>query len=503
MSELQELWELLATQALLGSTSMASREAPSDPELAAAWTALGGRTPEGDLLARAAALGLARRAGVLSTPWPGTLPAEAALDDRPPLPLPAVARLTMLLAPGQDEQADQVLREWLQAAAKWRPVPETLPALLTRAQRSKDLRPPVLAFAGPLGDWLAGQNAAWRFATAEPPPDWSAWETTSGPARPLLLRAMRRVEPGRARLLLESTWDAEVADAKAGLVGALDTGLSDADEGFLETRLDNRRKEVRRAAATLLWRLPASRLVQRAQARAAACVVIRDGALDVTLPAACDKPMLRDGVEAKGGPYGERASWLQQLVAMVPTATWTAGGQAPGQLVAATRGHDFRDPLLHGWAVAATREADPRWLLALLDTTWKDPPGVREGLVRTLPSDAREQWLVQLARTGAGDADVFWQALALADELERPWSRELAIAALAGLRAHTRQGEHRLRSWFGLLARRLPWDAGTVALVEQDWASPPAGLPPQLARSVGTFLDLLRFRHAMHQELSP
>ena len=93
------------------------------------------------------------------------------------------------------------------------------------------------------------------------------------------------------------------------------------DETFLEAALDDRRKEVRGAAADLLARLPESALRRRALERALPLLKFKSNKLrrktiEVTLPEACDKAMQRDGVEPKPGfrGVGEKAWWLQQML---------------------------------------------------------------------------------------------------------------------------------------------------------------------------------------------
>src|SRR5262249_24550712 len=142
------------------------------------------------------------------------------------------------------------------------------------------------------------------------------WEIGDRAARLTLLHEARKTVPDLARELLAATWAGEKADDRATFLGTFEAGLSMADEPFLEGVLDDRSKEVRRAAAPLLTRLPDSRLAGRMFERVRPLLTwvggtkprmlgLRQGQparIEMTLPAACDKAMIRDGVEPKPPP---------------------------------------------------------------------------------------------------------------------------------------------------------------------------------------------------------
>ncbi len=80
------------------------------------------------------------------------------------------------------------------------------------------------------------------------------------------------------------------------------TGLSMADEPFLERALDDRDAQVRRRAAELLAGLPDSRLAARLTAAAGSILTLKDGALNPVFPAAVNDALWRDGVTRPLGP---------------------------------------------------------------------------------------------------------------------------------------------------------------------------------------------------------
>jgi hypothetical protein len=81
--------------------------------------------------------------------------------------------------------------------------------------------------------------------------------------------------------------------------------LTDEDAPFLDTALDDRSKEVRRAAADLLARLPTSVFVARMLARAQPLLsfkpakLLSRASLEVTLPSSPDASAARDGLDPK------------------------------------------------------------------------------------------------------------------------------------------------------------------------------------------------------------
>ena len=136
---------------------------------------------------------------------------------------------------------------------------------------------------------------------------------------------VRRHDPAGARALLDAAWDTETPDDRVSLLGALEVGLTGDDEPLLERALDDRRREVRAVAIDLLARLPDRAYVRRMAARARACVDPAPVGRTVAPPAECDASMRRDGIAAKPpAGTGERAWWLEEVLARTPLAVWPA-----------------------------------------------------------------------------------------------------------------------------------------------------------------------------------
>jgi hypothetical protein len=277
------------------------------------------------------------------------------------------------------------------------------------------------------------------------------WETGAGAARQALLRQLRRSAPALARELVTATWASEKADDRAAFLETYEAGLSMDDEPFLESALDDRSKEVRRVAAALLSRLPGSRLVARMLDRVRPLLAWADGAkprllglrpgeparIQVTLPGACDKAMIRDGVEPKPPTsrkgLGERAWWLFQMLGAIPPATWSREwGVAPAQLLPAAAG-EWNALLLEGWATAALAFRDVAWAEELLRAE-----ACHAALLGALPGPRQEALLLDILRA---DCTPLHQhpVLGLLRQTGHAWSAELTRAVLRALRQHMRK----------------------------------------------------------------
>ncbi|GAB3463513.1 DUF5691 domain-containing protein [Actinophytocola sediminis] len=310
---------------------------------------LGADEPEAVVLAAAATLGAYRRAGWTPPAWRGEPVPPAAPDDRP-VCSPAAAQVLELLL-SRDIRVDGgnelLIAHWLRtcALAGQRPPARLVVVLLQQASSARDLRAPVAEVAGPRGAWLARHNQRWAWAAPADRGDAAErFATGSWPQRLAVLVAVRRTDPAAARALVESTWDTEPAAGRAGMVDALLIGLSDEDEPFLESALDDRAVTVRAAAAAALDRLPNSRRAKR----------MADRVRDLEPPDELDAAATRDGItDQREHGHGRTASWLIQMLGAAPL------GQVPTGLATAD------SALVVGWTRAALRQRDERWLVAL------------------------------------------------------------------------------------------------------------------------------------------
>ncbi|MFJ8540867.1 DUF5691 domain-containing protein [Streptomyces sp. NPDC093586] len=522
-------WEELVTSALLGT----QRRTPRGCEP--------GRDAPAALLDAAAVETVRRRAG-LTPARAARRPEPAPDDDRPPLPAAAARRLTMLLADrpgtagggrrGTAPDLMELLPQWLATANArgFAAPPEVLPALLDAARGRTDLRPAALAFAGPRALWLARLNPDWRFAlratpgggTTLPGPEATGqvrrlWQEGLFAERVALLASLRSRDPAAARELLASTWATERAEDRLMFLDSLRTGLTPADEPFLEQALADRSRNVRATAAELLSALPDSALAARMAARALTCVSL-DRAQDppvitVEAPHECDAGMERDGIVPKPpAGRGERSWWFGQLVETAPLGTWPArlGGRTPEEIVALPVTDDWQGELHAAWCRAAVRQRNAAWARALLGAPTAPEAGgpgavslaERAKLLGTLDGGERAEWVAGFIAThGLSEA---FQLLGMCGV---PWAPPLGRAVVDALNIARDAGSYpwSFSGVMGLAERCLdPCEAGRLDGLlavpdEPEDASPGAG--GYWAEAFQRLVTTLRLRAVMAEEL--
>ncbi len=339
----------------------------------------GSENPAADVLDRAAAWTPYLRAGIRAGSVEASV-APAPPESVPPASPAAEARLTVLLdggGPLDSAARDAVLLEWLRLAVEHhrRIAPAQVPALLDYGRTRVDVRPLIVRVGGARGRWLADQNPEWQYlsrvagdsgrapvenATADP----ASWTIGARGQRVDYLRALRRNDPAAGRELLEREWASISPDERADLLATLGIRIDLADEALLERALDDRRREVRETAAALLRRLPDSAYAARAAERARRCVVVEGTRIRVDPPVECDRAMRRDGITPKPpSGIGERAWWLEEIVARTPLSTWGH----PAGFLAARLLDDWAGIVHRGLGRAAAAQRDPEWAARVLD----------------------------------------------------------------------------------------------------------------------------------------
>ncbi|HEX2773263.1 MAG TPA: DUF5691 domain-containing protein, partial [Micromonosporaceae bacterium] len=409
----------------------------------------------------------------------------------------------------------ELLTEWLTAAAAAgrRLPPELVPALLDAGRRHRGLRPLIPQVAGPLAGWLAIQRAEWSYASstsqvASTVDDEAVWELGTIRQRAAYLSRLRRRDPARARGLLDTAWDAEPTDDRAVLLDALATGLSTDDEALLERALDDRRKQVRDVALELLARLPDSSYARRMCDRARACIQMHGThAIRVSPPLACDRSMRRDGIAPRPPKgTGERAWWLEEILARTPLQTWPQ----PRAFLARQVGEVWIKTVRHGLARAAAAQRDGAWAAALVDPLSEDMTGdwqpadrlLLEPLYDALPAEDLAVRAAAALRHGlAGAAAVGVEhVLGLCPG---PWPPAVAEAVFGALEEQfsRRTGGWRAAGLCELAALRLAADLAprAVALASRVRAASPND--PGMA-TLDRLTATLRFRQDMLKELA-
>jgi hypothetical protein len=457
-------WAALVSTALVG-TARRPLPPPAGP---------GDRDPAVTLLERAAMHAVRARAG--GRPHTGEPLPAAPPEDRPAVPPAAADRLARII----DGEYGRLLPEWLEhAAAARRRVPaRLLPPLLDLGARDRSIRPHLGVVAGRRGHWLATLHPLWTYLAQEPTGDPRAFELGTRGDRRAHLRALRAADPAAARELLAATWETEAPEDREAFIGVLADRLDMADEPFLEAALDDRRREVRQAAADLLTRLSGSRLAARMAERGLRCLSAaeRGERLVATPPEACDAAMERDGVRVRPPRgTGERGWWLQQIVARTPLDVWPAHLGAPPERIVAMDGGDWDREVRHGFVRAAVLQRDPAWARALL------PLEPVADLLTVLPPGERAAAGARLVRSTPADG----QLIMMLGGVPGPWTGALARAVL---RKIVETGE------------RQPWNAVELGRLAGERLDP---AEHARAESVDRALaETLRFRFEMVKELA-
>ena len=517
------IWPATLNAALLGTERIPLTLPTTGDSLGAACSAIVGEDVDASasLLRVAAAVSVYRRCGWTPTVSEDPIPTPCPPDDRA-LCSAAAARLLKRILAGEHEA---LLGVWLTLATNRdvRAPAESLRELLDVGRRDPALHQLIVKVGGTRAAWLSSFNGDWSYAAGGASTEVLAaiWDTGTGAARVAALEQLRRLDHERARAMLESSWAQESPADRAAFVGALMHGLDATDEPFLERALDDRRKEVRQRAATLLARLPASALVARMTARAMALVSLGRGGLlrrpqiDVTLPSDVDAALVRDGVDAKppAGPgIGERAWWLAQLIAAVPPVAWTsAWSLSPSAVLALVEDHEWREPLMAGWLTATERHRDAEWAAAL----WAHDKSSRIGSRWGAPSPERvftsvvapDVVDVELRQSIGAGHDVFRQSQSVLNaiiEWPHEWSDALARAVALRLKQHAGADKVALAGEFGLRAllerAALAVPISAIDAFTDGW--PPQDEAPTWTPAVDRLASVLRFRNDLHLAFS-
>ncbi len=338
------------------------------------------------------ALNLARAGQTPNGKLPHATPAPE--DLRAEIPQAARERLQQLFA----QQAD-LIPEWLELAnsAGFRVPHQDVIALLDYGRQHLEQRQKVLPLLDSRGRWLAQQNPhlAWAVGdTSSLENALETWELGSKAARVLALQTIRQHNPEQARGLLETVWKSEPADERKNFLALFAEGLTEADEPFLESSLDDRSKDVRAMAADFLTKLPNSAFVNRMKTRAMKLLQNSKKELEVILPE-WEDTFARDAIEKKPVPnlQGAKAFWLEQIVTRVPLSFWETHLQLEPKEILNRLPKDWQLTFINAFLAVSASSPDQKWSQALLDF---DNTLMRiAALMNTLPIERREAHIRQ------------------------------------------------------------------------------------------------------------
>lgn len=466
MGNPEHLWQEITAAALLGTQRKPFQEPGPAGELGSAIRAAreidsAGEDTSAALLKAIALAAVHRRAGTIPACGEVILPTLCPPDEWPRCSAQAGTLLGIILAGGYYLS---LLPEWIELAyrSRQRVREEYLPELLQHQRAAQGWRNSLLAVLGERGRWLARQNPDWR--ELDTFGNERIWQEGRRKERAAFLSDLRERDPNRARELLLSTWNQETPAERVLFLRVLEAGISMADEPFLESLLDDRRKDVRQAAANLLVKLPESRLVRRMTERALKLLNWKNGflrgGLEVDLPQELDTALQQDSIEDQPparSKLGQKAWWLAQILSMVPPRTWSQRwNKKPVQLLEAIRKHEWEAALHLGWLNAATLYQDAEWLEALLlYEVKKEDQGNPPEVFARLPDAPKEKLMLSILREHPSLSYEKYPSIYLS-HCRHPWSPELTRSVTRCIARHVDAEDTQPWQWDRLLRDSAP-----------------------------------------------
>ncbi|MEO1260660.1 MAG: DUF5691 domain-containing protein [Bacteroidota bacterium] len=461
------------------------------------------------LLAKAAALyAQIKKAGFTLKDFTGKLPEAVKEEDENSCSFKSVRHLQLIL----DGKYKTVFPEFLHHLlenGKHLPT-ELLPSLMGRSDVD-EWWPLIELTLSPNGKWLLSQHPEWRLRL-QAPTDIN-WETALKPQRTQLLKSLRINEPEKALELLESTWESEQPRDKKSFLKELMTGLSPADELFLEKAINDKRKEVRKEAAELLAKLPLSDYAERMFQRAVEMMHYQKGRWHFKMPDEPDKAAIKDGIlkidlSWKGGA---KAGHLGQIFSKIPPSRWELHFEAePLEVLQMFNKTDWSNVLLRATANAAVFQEDEKWIGAILaywfdnenSPLWNDDIG--QQILSAAPAESVNQLCLAYLndRKGLPDEETPVFQLLLANDA--PWENELAKMIISRLQewiANTKTMDWRAlhyKQFLDMAATRC--SPSLFSFLEKGWRTT-APLWYNWENLVTDMLNTVLFRREMILEL--
>jgi hypothetical protein len=466
------LWQDIVTNALLGTERKAFAIEQTNGAIGDLLSKIDVAENEAALLNCAAVVALHNQAGKLPSDAQATTPATCEMDEMPVCSERAAQHLALMLG-GTHRQA---LSEWLSVlASTGKRIKELLlPSLLDHGASNKDYREAILPVLGKRGVWLAGQNPAWNYVTGTNLTE-GIWQTGSSEERLNALKQIRRDDAAKALELLSQSWQQESPADRARFIDVLQINLSMNDEPFLENALDDKRKEVRRAAADLLAKMPESQLCKRMLERALPLFGYKSGSkarFEVTLPEDYGKAMTRDGIDSfspysqTGDKLGNKAFILSQILGAIPIQVWRQKwGITTKDIVKLTDKNEWQQVLSLAWFNAAQRFPDEEMAAALLENSFAHKKQLFNPvpLMDVLTPDWREEVILTAIQSYGAQQNARSTIMNLISGPHHQWSQHLTRGALNCVYNYIKAED---RSWMYTLGIGVFYMSPVIALEE-------------------------------------
>ncbi len=506
-------WEEIVKTALVG-TERSQLSEESLEQLQALGIDVNANTSQ-VILKAAAVYSRMQKAGRFLPEWKKKLPKAAPKDKTPICNAKAIKYLSLMMN-GTHEAALPEFMLHLVLHNKRLPI-EKLPELFDRCKGQKNLWSILAPTIGKQGEWLIEQNQEWHHLLLQPKTD--DWETSSNNERKSLIRFLRQTRPQKAIEHLQSTWSTENLPTKIAFLQTLHIGLSKKDEPFLETCLDDRRKDVRKLAASLLARIDDSDFVQRMLERVKNLMSVKKRAdkkikLEITLPENYDDAMIRDGIDPslqwfKGGI---RASRLGQMLVAIPPNKWNSFFKtSANDVVDIFVRSEWGELLVQAMMEATALHKDEEWMEVLLLFWIKNHNAQRwqnlkpDRLIDQLSPIVFNKVTIQGMTSNTGLLDEHAPITRLLKNSDHPWDEALTLLVLKNLKSWL--SNEATRYWNGWHYRNILkkaayrstptlYDLLNKNLPEESkiWSS--------WEREIEDFLNTLKFRQEMIKTIS-
>ena len=318
------MWQNIVKTALLGTQR--SKLSESDKMALQGFGVKTEKEPARVILQSAALIGQMQRVGKELPDREGGLPVASPEETLESCSEKAAYNLTLMLSNEEFSSALPEFLRHLENAQKIIP-PEALPQVLNECINDDKLWKAIRNAVGERGKWLALQHPQWKNLFIKP--KFENWETGIKVERLALLEYLRKHNPEKATALIASTWKEDSFRDRQYFLDTLHVNLSEKDEVFLESCLDDKRKEIRTIAALLLSKIENSALINRLFAEALTFLEVKTRLLKkrkmvVTIPEDFEKKWKRDGIQETSNQFqvGQKANWLGQIIQKIPPSKW-------------------------------------------------------------------------------------------------------------------------------------------------------------------------------------
>ena len=251
--------------------------------------------------------------------------------------------------------------------------PSSLPDLFEKSLTNPTFWNQIKPVLGNPGEWLLYQNADWDLLWEKG--EEIDWKTASKTKRTRLLSQIRKSKnPEKAIEHLTATWSQEDWKTKVDFLKELKNGLSKKDESFLENCLKEKRKEIRKQAASLLVKIPKSQLSTDVYNFVENSFSLHNGTLKVEFPEEIDErfsPLLdfsTKGANKTNLKTGLIANSFGQLFSKIRAGKWEEKfDRAPAEVLKLFLRSNQKELLIENLVYSLKENHSERWAANLLN----------------------------------------------------------------------------------------------------------------------------------------